>query len=449
MNFKISSLALTVACSLAIFSVQAEDLMDIYKEALQKDTELNQAKANADAAHAGISQATAALLPQIDVVGSLTKTRTNYVKTATYEGRASNKVASAGATLSQAIWRHSSWVNRSIAEKTATLNDLAYADAQQDLILRVSTAYFNVLNAAETLKYQQANNQALKRQLDEAEKRLNVGLIAETDKLEAQAAYDLSTASVISAENALINSYEQIRILTGNTVTANQLSELDITKFDTPKVNETLQRLIKRAEENNIALQEAVVSRDIAKDNITLARTGHEPTLDFNANIKTAYTDYSHENPTPGWVDNNSWSKSVGLTLNIPIYHGGETSAAVDKATANYVAQSEALEKAHRTLLTNVNNSYNNVNAAISKVTAYKNTVASAKSALDATIAGYDVGTRTMTDVLDATQNLYNAMQQSAQSRYDYILARLNLMYTQGDLKVEHINQINNSLVKK
>ncbi|MBQ9219918.1 TolC family outer membrane protein [Succinivibrio sp.] len=447
MKLKISSLALTVACSLAIFSANAQDLMDIYKEALQKDTQLNQAKANADAAHAGISQATAALLPQIDVVGSLTKTRTNYVDA--YGARGSNKVASAGATLSQAIWRHSSWVNRSIAEKTATLNDLAYADAQQNLVLRVSTAYFNVLNASETLKYQQANNQALKRQLDEAEKRLNVGLIAETDKLEAQAAYDLSTAQVISAENSLINSYEQIRILTGNTVTANQLAELDISKFDTPKVNETLKMLIKRAEDNNIALQQAVVSRDIAKDNITLARTGHEPTLDFNANIKTGYTDYTNEVPAAGWVDNNSWSKSVGLTLNIPIYHGGATSAAVDKATANYVAQSEALENAHRSLLSNVNNSFNDVNAAISKVKAYKNSVASAKSALDATMAGYDVGTRTMTDVLDATQNLYNAMQQSAQARYDYILSRLNLLYTQGDLKVEHINQINSSLIAK
>jgi len=447
MNLKISSLALTLACSLAITSVQAEDLMDIYKEALQKDTQLNQAKANADAAHAGVSQATAALLPQIDVVGTLTKTRSNYIEA--YEGRASNKNATAKATLSQAIWRHSSWVNRSIAEKTATLNDLAYADAQQNLILRVSTAYFNVLNAAEALQYQRANNQALKRQLDEAEKRLNVGLIAETDKLEAQAAYDLSTANVISAENNLINSYEQIRILTGNTVTVNQLAELDTSKFDTPKVKETLDKLIKRAEENNIALQEAVVSRDIAKDNITLARTGHEPTLDLGASIQTGYTDYTNENKSAGWIDSNSWSKSVGLTLNIPIYHGGETSAAVDKAIANYVAQSEALENSHRTLLQDVNNSFNDVNAAISKVTAYKNSVASAKSALDATVAGYDVGTRTMTDVLNATQNLYSAMQQSAQSRYDYILSRLTLMYTQGDLKVEHISQINNSLTRK
>ena len=171
--------------------------------------------------------------------------------------------------------------------------------------------------------------------------------------------------------------------------------------------------------------------------------------MDLNASIGTNYTDYRHESQAAGWVDSNSWSKQVGLTLNIPIYHGGATSAAVDEATAKYIAQSEQLEYDHRNLLTNVNNSYNNVNAAISSVKAYQNSVVSAQSALDATIAGYDVGTRTMTDVLNATQNLYNVMQQAAQARYNYIKARLNLMYYQGDLKVEHINEINQSLTKK
>ena len=180
MNLKIPTLAVALATSLSL-SAHAEDLMDIYKEALQKDTQVAQAKADADAAHAGLTEATAALLPQIDVVGSITKTRTNTIKA--YNARGSNKNSSAALTLSQQIWRHSSWANRSIAEKNATLKDLAYADAQQSLILRVSNAYFNVLSAADTLKYQKANNVALKRQLAEAERRLNVGLIAETDKL--------------------------------------------------------------------------------------------------------------------------------------------------------------------------------------------------------------------------------------------------------------------------
>ena len=445
MNFKVSLVSLALLSSLSL-STYAEDLLDIYKEALQRDTQVSQAKAEAQAAHAGLSEATAALLPQIDVVGNLTKTRTNVIDA--YNARGSNKQATGAINLSQTLWRHSSWANRSIAEKTATLKDLAYADAQQNLIVRVSNAYFNVLNAADTLKFQKANNAALKRQLSEANRRFNVGLIAQTDKLEAQAAYDLSNAAVIAAENALINSKSEIRMLIGREIDVNKLAKIDESKFAAASVSNDLIKITKKAEENNLALQQAVISRDIAKDNITLARSGHEPTLDFNARAQTGYTEYDTQVAQAGFVDNNSWAHSVGLTLNIPIFHGGATSAAVDKAQANYIYAQEGLEKAHRTLLTNVSNSYNNVNAAISSVTAYHNYKVSADSALSATKAGYEVGTRTMTDVLNATQNLYDAMQKSAQARYTYILSRLSLLYAQGDLKVEHIDQINQGLKK-
>ena len=445
MNFKVSLVSLALLSSLSL-STYAEDLLDIYKEALQRDTQVSQAKAEAQAAHAGLSEATAALLPQIDVVGNLTKTRTNVIDA--YNARGSNKQATGAINLSQTLWRHSSWANRSIAEKTATLKDLAYADAQQNLIVRVSNAYFNVLNAADTLKFQKANNAALKRQLSEANRRFNVGLIAQTDKLEAQAAYDLSNAAVIAAENELINSKSEIRMLIGREIDVNKLAKIDESKFAASSVSNDLIKITKKAEENNLALQQAVISRDIAKDNITLARSGHEPTLDFNARAQTGYTEYDTQVAQAGFVDNNSWAHSVGLTLNIPIFHGGATSAAVDKAQAQYIAASESLEYAHRSLLTNVNNSYNNVNAAISSVTAYNNYKVSADSALSATKAGYEVGTRTMTDVLNATQNLYDAMQKSAQARYTYILSRLSLLYAQGDLKVEHIDQINQGLKK-
>lgn len=445
MNFKVSLVSLALLSSLSL-STYAEDLLDIYKEALQRDTQVTQAKAEAQAAHAGLSEATAALLPQIDVVGNLTKTRTNVIDA--YNARGSNKQATGAINLSQTLWRHSSWANRSIAEKTATLKDLAYADAQQNLIVRVSNAYFNVLNAADTLKFQKANNAALKRQLSEANRRFNVGLIAQTDKLEAQAVYDLSNAAVIAAENALINSKSEIRMLIGREIDVNKLAKIDESKFAATSVSNDLIKITKKAEENNLALQQAVISRDIAKDNITLARSGHEPTLDFNARAQTGYTEYDTQVTQAGFVDNNSWAHSVGLTLNIPIFHGGATSAAVDKAQANYIYAQEGLEKAHRTLLTNVSNSYNNVNAAISSVTAYNNYKVSADSALSATKAGYEVGTRTMTDVLNATQNLYDAMQKSAQARYTYILSRLSLLYAQGDLKVEHIDQINQGLKK-
>lgn len=445
MKSKLSTLALALFAS-ASFCANAADLMDIYKEALQRDTVISQAKAEAQAAHANLSQATAALLPQIDVIGSITKTRTSTYNE--FGDRASNKKSAATANLSQALWRHSNWANRSIAEKTATVKDLAYADAMQNLIVRVCNAYFNVLNAADKVKFQKANNLALKRQLDEADRRLQVGLIAETDKLEAQAAYDLSNAAVIAAENELINSYEEIRLLIGRPLSEKDLAELDTSKFSTPVVADTIVQLIKKAEENNLSIQQNIISRDIAKDQITLARSGHEPTLDLNANVSTGYTSYTKENPAAQLENGNDWSKSIGLTLTIPIFHGGATSAEVDSAQAQYLMASEALEMAHRKLIANVNNSYNNVNASISSVKAYSNSAISAQSALNATIAGYDVGTRTMTDVLNATQNVYDAMQKASAARYQYIVSRLSLLYSQGDLKVEHVEQINAALRK-
>ena len=442
MQFKVFTLTALAVATLSQ-SVYATDLLDIYKEAYAHDPVIHEAEAARDAAVAAIDISTAALLPQIDITGTLTATETNKKPSTGYN--TNNTAATAGLSLSQVIWKHSAWVSKTIAEKTAVKTELAYQDALQNLIVRVSNAYFNVLQAAETLEYQQANNAALKQQLEEATRQFQVGVIAETDRLEAQASYDLSNASVISAENALITSYEDLRVLTGKGYTIEDLSKLNLKHFDTPKVEESLKQLMKEAEGNNYALQQAIVARDIAKDNITLAQTGHEPTLSLGASAQTGYTNYSHEVGS-SQVDGNSWSNQIGLTLNIPVYHGGEVSATVRQAEANYVSSAQALELAHRNLLTNVNNEFNNVNAAISSVRAYNQSVVSAKSALEATRAGYEVGTRTMTDVLDATQTLYNAMQQAAASRYNYINRRLALAYYDGSLRLSHISDVNASL---
>lgn len=438
--------AAVAACTALSSSAHALDLLDIYKEAYAHDPTIQQAKANRDYYYAAIDEATAKLLPQIDVTGSLQATRTN-VKAATGV-RASSRSATAGISLSQVIWQHSAWLNRSIAEKQAVRYDLAYKDAMQNLIIRVATAYFDILDAADTLAFNKANNQALKRQLDEANRQFQVGVIAETDRLQAQASYDLSNASVISAENNLQNSYEKIRALTGHAVTLNQLSTLDTSKFSTPDVESTLNALIKQAEGNNLSLQQYAIARDIAKDKISVAMSGHEPTVSLSASAQTGYTNYSHEIPGSSQVDGNNWAQTIGINLNVPIYHGGETSAQVKEAEAQYVNASEELESQHRTLVTNVTNNFNNVNAAISSVKAYEQSVISAQSSLDATQAGYEVGTRTMTDVLDAIQNLYSAKQKASASRYTYIKSRLNLNYSTGSLKLEHMEQVNNGLTR-
>ncbi len=441
MRLKLTVLSFALA-SLFCAQAQATDLMDIYKEAYVQDPVVQKLKAARDSAFAQVDEATAALLPKVDVNGSFTATRTNENGGV----NANNRATKANVSLSQLIWSHGTWLNRSIAEKNAEKSELAYKDALQKLIVRVSDAYFNVLNAADALSYNQANNKALKNQLDEAVRRLQVGLIAETDKLEAQAAYDLSTASVIAAQNTLVNSYEQLRALIGRSVSIEELASLDTSRFSTPAVPNSLKQLLKEAEGNNLTLQQAVIARDIARDAITLAKSGHEPTVSLNAQAGTGYTRYDTEISGSTQQNGNAWSQSLGIGVNIPIYHGGATSAQVDQAQADYVAASQALEQSHRTLISDVSNGYNNVNAAISSVRAFELSVQSASSALDATSAGYEVGTRTMTDVLDATQKLYNAMQNAAAARYNYILSRLNLKYTRGSLTVEDLKTVNSGL---
>ena len=436
------ALALTGLLGTSVSSVHAEDLLDIYNEAYQRDPVVLQAKAERDRAVAAIDEATAALLPQLNLTGGLSYTHTN---PAGDSESYNNRAAQGGINLSQAIWRHSSWVNRDIATKSAAQQELIYADALQQLILRTSQAYFSVLNALDSVTFAKANQAALKRQLDEATRRFHVGLIAETDQLEAQAAYDLATAQVITAENTLINSYEEIRKLIGRQVSS--LNPLDEARFSPMPVIETISKIVKDAEQNNLGLQASIIARDIAKDNINLAMTGHEPTLDLTGSVGIVNNNYSIDSAQ--FTDGTSNNAAVGLNLNLPLYSGGATSSQVEQAEHGYVAASEALELAHRTMVSDANNNYSNVQAAISSVIAYQQTERSAQSALEATQAGYEVGTRTISDVLDATQRLYSAKQSLSAARFNYIMSRLQLLYTQGQLDVNQIEQINSGLKKQ
>lgn len=442
LNLKKSLLSLAVlSCS---FSVTAEDLMDIYKEAYLRDPIILEAKAQRDTAFEKISEATAALLPQINVIGSVNQTKTS-VNKLTNE-RQDNKQATGSINLSQALWRHGAWKQRSIAEKNAAMQDLIYNDALQALIIRVSNAYFGVLNAYDTLKYAKANQEALDRQLQEATRRFQVGLIAETDMLEARAAYDLATTQVIKAENNLVNSYSEIRKLTGRDV--RDLAKLNSDKFAPAMINNTFDYILKNAEDNNLMLQASSIARDIAKEQITLARTGHEPTLDLTGSLSTSYTDFDTEIAGTAQQDGNSHQGTVGVTMKLPIFSGGATTSQVKQAEHQYVVASEKLEMAHRNVIANINNGFNNVNASVSSVKAYEQSTKSAQSALRATISGYEVGTRTITDVLSATQNLYNAMQMLSAARHNYIITRLNLLYTQGELTINHLEAVNKGLKK-
>ncbi len=419
-------------------SASAENLLDIYQQAQEKDPQLLEAKAQRDAAFEKINEAQAANLPQINLGADLSYQKTNQ------DDKQTASIAGASLGLSQSIYRRSNWINSDITEKLATQSDVNYNYEKQSLIVNTANAYFSVLSAKDALEYSNANLEALKRQLDETQQRYTVGMTAITDVDEAKAAYDLASADVIVAENNLANSYEGLRQLTGTE--HKQLDLLDTERFTPVPLNDTSDNWMKQAQDNNLQLHQQRIAKDIAKQQIDLAQTGHEPTLDLGANLGSNYTDY--KNSGTGYDDGTLNTGSIGFKFNLPLYSGGAVDSRVKQAQFNYVSASEALEKNYRSIQADLYRSYNDVNGAIGSVRAYQQSVISAQSALTATRAGYEVGTRTVVDLLDATTKLYSAKQQLSSARYGYILKLLQLKQVAGNLQEQDLIDVNNGLRK-
>ncbi|WP_429145683.1 outer membrane channel protein TolC [Aeromonas veronii] len=413
----------------------AENLLDIYQQAQIKDPQLLQSKAVRDKAFEQINESRAALLPQINLGADL-KYLQNKNDTQT------NNKASGSLSLDQSIYRRSNWVNLDISEKSATQNDVAYNLEIQNLMVRTAKAYFDVLKAMDTLEFVRANKVAVERQLEQTQQRFEVGLTAITDVHEAEASRDQALADEINAENELDNSYETLRELTG--IDHRNLDVLNTDRFSPQKTAFGSDKWLELALDKNLQLHSARISKDIAKERIDLAKTGHEPTLDLDAGLQTSNTDYKLDSIQSGGNDNQA---NIGLTFKLPIYSGGATSSKVKQAQYDYVAASELLEKNFRSVQSTVRSSYNNVNASIGSVRAYSQSVVSADSALKATEAGYEVGTRTIVDVLDSTKKLYSAKQKLSEARYNYILNILSLKQAAGVLEVQDLVEVNQGLM--
>jgi outer membrane protein len=413
----------------------AENLLDIYQQAQIKDPQLLQSKAVRDQAFEKINESRAALLPQINLGAGL-----NYLQNK--NDTQTNNKASGSLSLDQSIYRRSNWVNLDLTEKGATQSDVAYNLEIQNLMVRSATAYFNVLKAMDTLEFVRANKVAVERQLEQTQQRFEVGLTAITDVHEAEASRDQALADEINAENTLDNSYEALRELTG--VDHRNLDVLNTDRFSPQKTAFGSDKWLELALDKNLQLHSARITKDIAKEQIDLAKTGHEPTLDLGAGLQTSNTDYKLDSIQGGGNDNQA---NIGLTFKLPIYSGGATTSQVKQAQFNYVAASELLEKNFRSVQSTVRSSYNNVNASIGSVRAYSQSVVSADSALKATEAGYEVGTRTIVDVLDSTRKLYEAKQKLSEARYNYILNILSLKQAAGVLEAQDLVEVNQGLM--
>jgi len=437
-------LPVLVGLSLAGFSNlgHAENLLQVYQQARDTNPDLRSAAADRDAAFEKINESRSPLLPQLGLGGDYTF-NSGYRDNS---GLRSNAWAGS-LQLTQTIFDMSKWRALTLQEKTAGIQDVTYQVAQQDLILNTATAYFNVLNAIDTLSYVEAQKQSIYRELDQTTQRFNVGLVAITDVQNARAQYDSVLASEVTARNDIDNKMEALRQVTGNSYFS--LSSLDINRFKTEKP-QPIDALLTKAENHNLSLLSARLSKDLAREQIRYYETGHMPTLSLNASTgltNTKYKGYRAE-ASPTTSDNIGGNNQVGVSLSIPLYQGGAVSSQVKQAEYSFVSSSEKLESAHRAAVQTVRSSFNNINASISSIEAYRQAVVSAQSSLDAMEAGYQVGTRTIVDVLDATTTLYNAKQQLSDARYGYLINQINIKYALGTLNEQDIAALNNTLGK-
>lgn len=443
MKKTLSTLIIAIASAVTSVNAQADDLLSVYQQALLNDTIVLKAQAQSEIVKEDIIQARAALLPQISAYGSYSDGKresydydTSSISTAKFDS------LGYGASLNMQLYHHDTWLGLDIAKKSAHQSDLTYQVAKQDLIVRVTQAYFNVLSTKDDLVFAQAEKAAIARQLEQTKQRFSVGLTAITDVYEAQAQFDNAVTEEIRAENAIFSAEESLRVITN--VYPRNINVLNTDRFSTttPSPN-SADAWQKTAEAKNLDLIAAKVSIEIAKQTIDSARSGHYPTLDFGASYDSSDTD-AQGSPvnTPALDD-----YSIGIKLNVPIYSGGAIESSVRKAQKRFVLSSQDLMQTHRSVVRTTRNAYNTVVATISGIKAFEQSVLSAEKALEATEAGFEVGTRTIVDVLDSTRNLYNAKRNLSSTRYAYIQNVLLLKRAGGSITDDDITAINSGLI--
>ncbi|MFS1537745.1 MAG: outer membrane channel protein TolC [Candidatus Phlomobacter fragariae] len=437
-------ISLFITISLVGLSVtgQAENLLQVYQKAKESNPDLRKSLAERNQAFEKINESRSPLLPQLGLGANFTY-NSGYRDNRDTE----NKQLSANLKLTQTIFDMSKWQQLDMQEKTAGIADVAYQTNQQKLILDTATAYFDVLRAIDSLDYIEAQKKAVYRQLDQTTRRFNVGLVAITDVQNARANYDSVLAQEASSRNQLENALEKLCQVSG--IYYNQLATLSIDHFST-QAPARVENLLKDAETRNLSLLSARLSQDLARENIRYEQSGHLPTLGLEASTDVTNSHYHGRNKYLINRSDNTYSgqNSIGLTLSVPLYTGGRTNSRVEQAQYGYISAKEQLESAYLNVIQIVRSSYNNVISSISSIKAYKQLVISAQSSLDAMEASYKVSTRTIVDVLNATTALFQAKQNLANARYDYLINNLKIQYARGTLNESDLIRLNNSLGK-
>ena len=434
------SLTLALAVALLPMTAHAADLLQVYEMARNGDPQLSAAESNRLYTQEGQVQARAALLPQINGAASLNRTRTTADGVS---GSTTSKTRSYTVDGSQTLFNWGQFANLRSQRDLAKAADYTLESANDNLIIRTATAYFSVLVAIESLSAAETNEAAGKKQFDYADKRLEVGLAPITDVHEARAQYDQARADTIIARNTLEDAYQALTELTGQPVRDVRGLPEDF-RPAIPSNRGNIDELVGAAMTRNPDLKAQELQVSAAESGVSSARAGHYPTLSLGG----SWGKSARWGDSVGGSSNtpDTTTNSIGLTLSVPIFAGGATQSRVRQALATRDIQQDTYEQQKRALDRNTRNAYQNLVAGISEVEARRLAVVSAQSAYDASQVGLEVGTRTVLDVVQNQKTLFSAQLQYAQSRYNFLQARLALSQAVGDLEIAEVQDINRLL---
>ena len=413
------------------------DVLQLYREALKNDTAYASARSQQLATQERVPQARSALLPNVGLTGRVDQ---NYYNATIPDVSSNYQVYGGGVNLSVPVYRPQNWEALEQARLTVIQSEAQLAQAQQDLVLRVATAYFNALGARDQLIALEAARLATLEQLQQAKREFEVGTKTIIDTNEAQARYDQIVAQQQVAIGTLIVRRSELQTIIGREV--DTLSPLRDRPNLQPPTPAEISTWVSAAEQNSFGVQVARANYEIASREIQRARDGYKPTVDvvagYNVN-KFNGTQSSDLNPRIG-------AGSVGLQLNWPIYQGGLTQSRVREALALQDRYSSDLEGARRSAANAARQAYTGVNFGLSQVQALESAEVSARTQLESTQLGYQVGVRIQLDVLNATTQLVQTQRDLKRARYDFLLSALQLKASTGTLGEEDLAAVNGLL---
>lgn len=414
----------------------ADDLSAVYQQALKNDTTLRIAQSNRDANRETLPIAEADLLPTISGSADASyafqdvDSRTSGKFDQNYDSQSLN------VSLTYPLYSQANKSTVEQAEYILQQADANYEAAKQDLALRTAKAYFSILAAQDNVVFAESEKAAIERQLDQAQQRFDVGLVAITDVHEAQARYDQARADEIVAINNLDDAEEALREIIGQLPNSFSALKIDVPLLPpNPSDQEAWSSAALKQNPDILAAQHQM---EAAREEIAIQRAANDFTVDLVAGYDISRSDSTLSADTD--------TASVAVKLAKPFYTGGGVEAATRRAQHQYQSAVDTLDQQRRSVEKTVRNSYRGVMSSISRVKALEASQHSAQSALEATEAGFDVGTRTLVDVLNGQRDLFRARRDFSQSRYDYILNTLTLFQAAGALGEEDIQRVNSWL---